>query len=195
MYGKHLEQFSTRRMAKLDSRGENVSTDEKLAKQIQSFHAKNGADYDGGEAAYRPPVMTETSSYRVPATPVPPEPSRSPTTSTSFGTLESSIPVKTSVSPSIPQAVAIDSIAPPASQAQDTKAMVLSEPKISTSETMMKEFSSLLREVYVKYPDAQDDDQVEKMALLLRASLLAGGKERVRELKMDLKVYLITRHG
>jgi hypothetical protein len=73
--------------------------------------------------------------------------------------------------------------------------MVLSEPKISTSETTMKEFSILLREVYVKYPDAQDDDEVEKMALLLKASLLAGDQERVRELKMDLKVYLITRHG
>lgn len=60
---------------------------------------------------------------------------------------------------------------------------------------MKKELLSLLREVYVKYSSAQDDDRVEEMALLLKAPLLAGDKERVKELRMDLKVYLIAHHG
>lgn len=53
----------------------------------------------------------------------------------------------------------------------------------------------MLREMYIKYSGAQDDDQVERMTLSLKASLLAGEEDRVRELKRELKVYLIAHHG
>ena len=58
-----------------------------------------------------------------------------------------------------------------------------------------RELQDVLREMYVKYSGAQDDDQVEKMALVLKAALLAGEQERVREAKMNLKAYLIAHHG
>jgi len=74
--------------------------------------------------------------------------------------------------------------------------MAPSEPEIPKSEMAMKEeLLRILREVYIKYPDAQDDDIVEKMALLLKVSLLAGEQERVKELKRELKAYLIAHHG
>jgi hypothetical protein len=192
MYSKLLEQLCTRRTALFDAQGENATTGQESDEQIQSHPAKNDAEDDGREAASCPPPMVETSSYHVPATP---KSSTLPTTSISDRPLQFSMPVKISTSPTIPQAGPVESTAPPASQAQDTKVKILSEAKIPTSAMVMMEFSSLLREVYVKYPSAQDDDQVEKMAVLLKASLLAGEQERVRELKMDMKVYLIAHHG
>ncbi|CAD0021787.1 unnamed protein product [Aureobasidium pullulans] len=60
---------------------------------------------------------------------------------------------------------------------------------------MKKALSSLLHDTYIKYPSAQDDDEVETMALLLEAPLIAGDMARVRELRMELKVYLIAHHG
>jgi hypothetical protein len=194
MYSKLLKQLSTRRTALFDAQGENATTGKESDEQIQSLHAKNVAEVDGGEVASCPPVMAETSSSHVPATP---KSATLPVTPIPDGSFQFSMPVKTSTSPSVPQAVPIESTASPSSQAQDKdmKAEILFEPRIPTSELVIKEFSSLLREVYVKYPSAQDDDQVEKMAVLLKVSLLAGEQERVRELKMDMKVYLIAHHG
>jgi hypothetical protein len=192
MYSKLLKQLSARRTALFDAQGENATTGQESDEQVQSLPAKNVAEVDGGEAAPCPPVMIETSSHHVPATP---ESAALPAIPIPGGSFQFSTPNQQSTSPSIPQAVPIESIAPPASQAQDTKAMMLSESKIPVSELVMKEFSSLLHEVYVNYPSAQDDDQVEKMAVLLKVSLLAGDKERVRELKMGMKVYLIAHHG
>jgi hypothetical protein len=180
MYSKLLKQLSARRTALFDAQGENATTGQESDEKVQSLPAKNVAEVDGGEAAPCPPVMIETSSHHVPATP---ESAALPAIPIPGGSFQFSTPVKQSTSPSIP------------SQAQDTKAMILLESKIPSSEVVMKEFSNLLREVYVRYPSAQDDDQVEKMALLLKVSLLAGEQERVRELKMDMKVYLIAGHG
>jgi hypothetical protein len=192
MYSKLLKQLSTRRTALFDAQGENATTGQESDEQVQSLPAKNVAEVNGGEAAPCPLVMTETSSHHVPATP---KSATLPATSIPGGSFQFSTPVKQSTSPSISQAVPVESTVPPPSQAQDTKTMILIESKIQSSETVMKEFSNLLREVYVRYPSAQDDDQVEKMALLLKVSLLAGEQERVRELKMDMKVYLIAGHG
>lgn len=73
------------------------------------------------------------------------------------------------------------------SSTQDTNSVI--------EETMKKELHGLLRDIYIKYPSAQDDDQVETMALQLKGPLLANNKDRVRELRMELKVYLISHHG
>lgn len=109
---------------------------------------------------------------------------------------QSRLPTAVSASASISQPITATPIDPPSTQSQQTTTAVRLEPKVATSEMAMKrELLHLLREVYIKYPSAQNDDHVEEMALLLKAPLLAGETERVRELKMDLKVYLIAHHG
>lgn len=189
-YNTLLAQLNTRRMAVLRAQTENATTGASV-EQAQPLPLKNEDEATGGEPTPCALAMTEASSCHIPAT------STSailPGTPISHGALLSSIPTNTSTSTS--QAVAVDLTASSTSQAQDTTATTLSEPKDPTSETKMKkELQDLLREVYIKYPGAQDDDQVEKTALLLKASLLAGEEDRVRELKRELKVYLIAHHG
>jgi hypothetical protein len=149
----------------------NSIKNEAPAERIQSPSAENGAKADGGEGTSCPQVVTETSSSRVSATPI---------------ALESAVPVATPMSREPLQS----------SQAEDTTAVAPSQPAILTKEAAAKkELQDLLREMYVKYPSAQDDDQVESMVLLLKASLLSGEQERVRELKTELKLHLIINHG
>jgi hypothetical protein len=64
-----------------------------------------------------------------------------------------------------------------------------------SEDAVKKEILSLLRETYTKYPSAEQDDDVEKMVLRLKALLLADENTLVRELKMELKMYLIAYHG
>ena len=195
-YNKLLEQLNTQRVAMLDTQKENAITDEQSTERIQPLPTKCSVKINGGQATTCPPAMAETSSDHVPTTPVGPESATLPATPTSRTTLQSSLPITTSISSSLQQAIAAKSIAPASSQAQGTTVMAPSEPEIPKSEMAMKEeLLRILREVYIKYPDAQDDDIVEKMALLLKVSLLAGEQERVKELKRELKAYLIAHHG
>lgn len=196
MYHQLSEQLSTRRSAMFDPEAEIAVVGEEPAEEIQSLIANNDPMVDGGGVTSCIPVMTNTSSFQVAATPASQRSATPLAAPTLRGALHFSLPVKVSTSPKIPHAVAVDSTASQARQVQDTAAMVVFEPKIPTSESVMKtELHNLLREMYMKYPAAQDDDQVEKMALLLKASLFAGEQERVRELKMDFKAYLIAHHG
>lgn len=207
MYHQLSEQLSARRTAFFDDEAENATMSEEATDQVQSLPTRNDAMFGGGGAASCPPVMTDNSSFQVAATTVSRISAAPLATPALRGALQFSLPVKISTSPIRPQAAAIDSTASQASQAQDTTAsrasqaqdttaMVLFEPKIPTSESAMKtELYDLLREMYTKYLGTLDDDQIEKMALSLKVSLLAGEQERVRELRMDLKVYLIAHHG
>jgi hypothetical protein len=179
-----------------NSQKENPNTAETPPEQIHSLPVKNEPEVKSGEATSCPPVISETSSNNDLATPEVPRFATLPATPISHETLQSSVPVKVSTFQSVSEVVAVDSTTPSAGQAQDTIATMLSEPKIPTSEiSMKKELQDLLRDMYIKYPGAQDDDQVEKMALLLKVSLLDGEEERVRELKREIKVYLIAHHG
>lgn len=193
MYHHLSEQLSTRRAVMFDSEAENATVGEQPAEQVPSVPAQNDAMVDGGGVISRPPSMTDTSSFQIVATPASQRSAIPLAAPISLEGLQFSLPVKASTSPIIPHAVAVGSTA---SQVQDTTTMVLSEPKVAISETSMKtELYDLLREMYMKYPGAQDDHQVEKMALSLKASLFAGEQDRVRELRMDFKAYLIAHHG
>ncbi|KAH0293409.1 hypothetical protein M436DRAFT_68909 [Aureobasidium namibiae CBS 147.97] len=196
MYQELLEQLNTRRTAAFEAQQENTTTSHKSTEQTKLFVVKNESEVEGGEVTSCPTVVTETSLNDALATPGVPQFATLPTTQTLRGTLRSSIPVKASKSPDVPEIVAVDLTASSISQAQDTSATMLSEPKNPNSEmTMKKELQDLLREMYIKYPGAQDDVLVEEMALSLKVSLLGGDEERVRELKRELKVYLIAHHG
>ena len=191
-YNTLIAQLNTRRMAVLRAQTENATTGASV-EQAQPLLVKNEDEAAGGEPTPCPLAMTEASSCHVPAIP---KAATLPGTSISSEPLLSSISAKPSTSPSIPQAVPLDSTASSTSQAQDTTATISSEPKMPSSETAMKKgLQDLLREMYIKYSGAQDDDQVERMTLSLKASLLAGEEDRVRELKRELKVYLIAHHG
>jgi len=196
MYQELLEQLKTRRTAAFEAQQENTNTNHKSAEQTKLVLVKNESEVESGEVISCPTVVTETSLNDALATPGAPQFATLPATQMLRGTLQSSIPAKASTSPSVPEIVAVDLTASSISQAQDTSATMLSEPKNPTSEmTVKKELQDLLRELYIKYPGSQDDDLVEEMALSLKVSLLVGDEERVRELKRELKVYLIAHHG
>lgn len=184
-YNELLAKLNTRRMAVFSAQTEHATT-RTSSERTQSVPVKEEDEASGGEATSCPSVITQALSCHVPATP---KSATLPGTSVSRGQLLSSIPDKTSTTPSVTRAVAVDLTASLNSQPQDAAVTMLSEPKIK------KELQDLLLEMYVKYPGAQDDDQVEKMALLLKASLLACEEDRVKELKRELKVYLIAHHG
>jgi hypothetical protein len=187
-----LKQLNTRQLTVFDAQKGHPIKTEASAEQIQPLPAENGAKESGEESTSCPQVVTVTSSSHVPATPVALGSATVSATPMTHGLLQSSLPASTSVSPSLPRAVGINSTAPPSSQVGDTT----SQPAILTTEAAAKkELQDLLREMYVKYPSAQDDDQVESMVLLLKASLLAGEQDRVRQLKTELKVHLIIHHG
>jgi hypothetical protein len=191
-----LEQLNTRQLTVFDAqKGYPIKT-EASAGRIQPLPAENGAKESGGEGTSCPQVVNESSSSHVPATPVALASATLSATPMSYGLQQPSLPASTSASPSLSQAVGINSTAALSSQAEDTTAVAPSQPTISTKNAAAKnELRNLLREMYIKYPSAQDDDQVESMVLLLKASLLAGEQERVRELKTELKVHLIIHHG
>ncbi|KAH0357192.1 hypothetical protein KCU81_g306, partial [Aureobasidium melanogenum] len=188
MYSKLLKQLAQSRKAMFDAGEEHESKSQVPAEPDESLPAGESSEVDGGRAAPCPPALTETASCQVPA-------SSAASTCTTNSVTPSSVElpqpyssVRTSTTTSISEAVPS-----PTQETINTSQLGL---KVPTKEDLMKkELLHLLREVYIKYPSAQDDDHVEEMALLLKAPLLAGDKARVKELKMDLKVYLIAHHG
>ncbi|KAI4847817.1 hypothetical protein E4T44_04299, partial [Aureobasidium sp. EXF-8845] len=188
-YSKLLGQLNTRRTAIFDAQKGNPIKTEASTEQIQPLPAENGAKASGGEGEYCPRVVTETSSSHVSATPTALGSATLLAAPSSRESLQSNVSASVVTPPTLSQAVNVNAIAPPSSQAEDTTAVTQSQPTILTKEAAAKkELRDLLREMYVKYPSAQDDDQVESMVLLLKASLLAGEQERVRELKTELKI-------
>ncbi|KAK6007086.1 hypothetical protein QM012_006094 [Aureobasidium pullulans] len=195
MYSKLLEQFDECRSTSSDDQNDNEISSQKFAERTQSLPAENSSEVNGENAVSCPPSLTETSSCQVPATPVASQ-SASPSVIPRPQELpQPCLPAETSSAVNMPQAIVTSSTNAPSRQSQGM-AITKTGSDVSISETIMKkELQNLLREVYIKYPSAHDDDYVEEMALLLKAPLLAGDKERVKELRMDLKVYLISHHG
>ncbi|KAH0395549.1 hypothetical protein KCU89_g10219, partial [Aureobasidium melanogenum] len=178
-----------------DAREENEKTSQVSAERTQSLPAGKSSEVDGDKAVSCLPALTETTSGQVPACPAASKSAISPVAPSSVELPQPCPSSRTSTTTSTPEAVA-SSTNSPSTQSQETTDTAQLELKAPTSEELMKkELLNLLREVYVKYPNAQDDDRVEEMALLLKAPLLADDKARVKELKMDLKVYLIAHHG
>lgn len=194
MYSKLLKQFDECRMAMFDTQSDNETRIQESPEIMQSFPEEVSFEVDRAKAVFCPPSLTETSCCHISATSRVSQPAMPSMALISEELPQSRLPTAVSASASISQTITATPIDPPSTQSQQTT--TASEPKVATSETVMKkELLHLLREVYIKYPSAQDDDHVEEMALLLKAPLLAGETERVRELKMDLKVYLIAHHG
>ncbi|KAI4728482.1 hypothetical protein E4T49_03789 [Aureobasidium sp. EXF-10728] len=194
MYSKLLKQLNRNRNAVFDPENEDNPADQQSAEQTQSLPAENSSCAEGREAISCPPGVTEMC--RAPATLLATDSARHPANPMSVESTQPRLATKPSSSPNTSQAVTSSLTGSLFGQSQERTDMVPSESGTLTRETeMKKQLLSLLREVYVKYPSAQDDDQVEKMALLLKAPLLARDKERVKELKMELKVYLISHHG
>ncbi|CAD0106312.1 unnamed protein product, partial [Aureobasidium uvarum] len=196
MYNELLEQLNRNQNAMLDPKNENNTTNQQLAKRTQSLSAENNSCAEGRKAISCPPGVTEIASCQASATPVVSKPAKHPVIPMSVESTQPRLPTKPSTSSNTFQAVTASLAGSLSSQSRKKTDKDPSESKTLTSEAeMKKQMLSLLREVYAKYPSAQDDDQIENMALLLKAPLLTGDEERVRELKMDLKVYLISHHG
>ncbi|KAH0009595.1 hypothetical protein KCU78_g10656, partial [Aureobasidium melanogenum] len=195
MYTKLRRQLAKSRKAMFDAREENEKTSQVSAERTQSLPAEKSSEVDGDKAVSCPPALTETASGQVPACPAASKPAITPVAPYSVELPQPCPSSRTSTTTSISEAVA-SSTDSPSTQSQETIDTAQLELKAPTNEELMKkELLNFLREVYVKYPNAQDDDRVEEMALLLKAPLLADDKARVKELKMDLKVYLIAHHG
>lgn len=186
MYSGLLKQLSERRIAMFEAQKDNDTAAHESTEHIQSVPAVIDSEVDGGRAVSCPTALTETLSCHASTVPA-----------ASNSATSSSIPMSPKPpQPSLPQDAIANSTDSSSSRNQETTDTVQVGPEVPTSETLMKkELLNLLREVYVKYPSAEDDDLVEEMALSLKVPLLAGDKERVKELKRDLKVYLIAHHG
>ncbi|KAG9692966.1 hypothetical protein KCU95_g6738, partial [Aureobasidium melanogenum] len=188
MYSKLLKQLAQSRKAMFDAGEGNENKSQVAAEPDQSLPAGESSEVDGGRAVPCPPALTETASCQVPASSAASKCTTNSVTPSSVELPQPCSSVRTSTTTSISEAVF--------GPTQETTNTSQLELKVPTKEDLMKkELLNLLREVYIKYPSAQDDDHVEEMALLLKAPLLAGDKARVKELKMDLKVYLIAHHG
>ena len=186
MYNKLLKQLGDRRIAMFDAQNDNDTTVHESTERIQSVPAGNGSEIAAGRAVSCPIALTETPSCHAPTISV-----------ASKSATPSVVPMSPKPpQPSLPQVTLAKLTNSSSSRSQKTTDTAQAGPDVPTSETLMKkELLNLLREVYVKYPSAEDDDLVEEMALSLKVPLLAGDKERVKELKRDLKVYLIAHHG
>ncbi|KAG9833612.1 hypothetical protein KCU98_g8928, partial [Aureobasidium melanogenum] len=195
MYSKLLEQLAKSRKVMFDAREENEATSQLSTERTQPLPAEKSSEVDGGKAVSCPPALTETTSGQVPASSAASKSTITPVTPLSVELPQPCSSARTSTTTRISEVVA-GSTDSPSTQSQETTDTAQLELKVPTREELMKkELLNLLREVYIKYPSAQDDDRVEEMALLLKAPLLADDKARVKELKMDLKVYLIAHHG
>ncbi|KAH0270233.1 hypothetical protein KCU91_g8202, partial [Aureobasidium melanogenum] len=181
MYSKLLKQLAQSRKAMFDAGEGNENKSQVAAEPDQSLPAGESSGVDGGRAVPCPPALTETASCQVPASSAASKCTTNSVTPSSVELPQPCSSVRTSTTTSISEAVF--------GPTQETTNTSQLELKVPTKEDLMKkELLNLLREVYIKYPSAQDDDHVEEMALLLKAPLLAGDKARVKELKMDLKV-------
>ncbi|KAH0366566.1 hypothetical protein KCU65_g5264, partial [Aureobasidium melanogenum] len=189
MYSKLLKQLARSRKAMFDAWGENEITSQPSAERTQSLPAENSSEVDGSKAVSCPPALIETASCQVPAFSAASKSAVPLATLSSVELPEPCSSARTSTTTSISEVVASSTASPSTQSQETTEDAARLELEVPTSEELMKkELLSLLREVYIKYPGAQDDDHVEEMALLLKAPLLANDKARVKELRMDLKV-------
>ncbi|KAG9596790.1 hypothetical protein KCU77_g5330, partial [Aureobasidium melanogenum] len=181
MYSRLSKQLARSRKAMFDAREGNENTSQVSAERTQPLSAEKSSEVDSGKAVSCPPALTETTSGQVPASPAASKSTITPVVPSSVGLPQPCPSARTSTTTSISEVVA-SSTDSPSTQSQETTDTAQPELKVPTSEELMKkELLNLLREVYIKYPSAQDDDRVEEMALLLKAPLLAGDKISIRK--------------
>ncbi|THY35161.1 hypothetical protein D6D01_01560 [Aureobasidium pullulans] len=194
MYGKLTQQLNSRRSARSDSQKITGPTVRESIENLTTTVLEGTRNSEGDKTVSCPAVMIKSSPSHAPRTPVDLSVPGYPTTPVSNGPLPGHRSTETVSSANDPSPVAT---VPTTALAPSNKTNLFStEADGSSNEAAMKKaLSSLLHDTYIKYPSAQDDDEVEIMALLLKAPLIAGDMARVRELRMELKVYLIAHHG
>ncbi|KAI5236059.1 hypothetical protein E4T43_08844 [Aureobasidium subglaciale] len=196
MYCTLLEQLNNRRATMSKHQTQIESANLTSSEQSQSLPEEGDSKFDGHEDVSCPPSVVKADPHPDPRTPGGSKLANLPLTPMSFESSSFGRPTGKIDVYSMPKLVIASPAEPSYSQAREEQAMCTPSSELPVGEMVMKkELLGLLRNMYVKYPSAQDDDQVEDMALLLKAPLLAGNSERVKEIKMDLKVYLIAHHG
>ncbi|THY86156.1 hypothetical protein D6C95_07675 [Aureobasidium pullulans] len=194
MYGKLTQQLESRRSARSDSQKITGPTVRESIENLTTTVLESTRNSESDKTVSCPAVMIKSSPSHAPTTPVDLSVPEFPATPVSNGPLPGHRSTETVSSANDLSPVAT---VPTTALALSNKTNMFStEADESSNEAAMKKaLSSLLHDTYIKYPSAQDDDEVETMALLLKAPLVAGDMARVRELRMELKVYLITHHG
>ncbi|THW86427.1 hypothetical protein D6D18_07529 [Aureobasidium pullulans] len=194
MYGKLTQQLNSRRSARSDSQKTTEPTVRESIENLTATVLESSGNSEGDKTVSCPAIMIKSSPSHAPRTPVDLSVPEYPATPVSNGPLPDHRSTETVSSANDPSPVAT---VPTTALAPSNKTNMFStEADGSSNEAAMKKaLSSLLHDTYIKYPSAQDDDEVETMALLLKAPLIAGDMARVRELRMELKVYLIAHHG
>lgn len=196
MYGKLTQQLNSCRSARSDSQKITGPTVRESIENLTTTLVESNRDSEGDKAVSCPAVMIKSSPSHAPRTPVDLSVPGYPATPVSNGPLPDIRFSETAASPNDHLTYSIAPTSAEAAPPEKTTDMFPTEPDRSSNEAAMKKaLSSLLHDTYIKYPSAQDDDEVETMALLLKAPLIAGDMARVRELRMELKVYLIAHHG
>lgn len=194
MYGKLTQQLNSRRSARSDSQKTTEPTVRESIENLTATVLESSGNSEGDKTVSCPAIMIKSSPSHAPRTPVDLSVPEYPATPVSNGPLpdhRSTEIVSSANDPSPVATVPTTALAP-----SNKTNMFSTEADGSSNEAAMKKaLSSLLHDTYIKYPSAQDDDDVETMALLLKAPLIAGDMARVRELRMELKVYLIAHHG
>ena len=194
MYGKLTQQLNSRRSARSDSQKTTEPTVRESIENSTATVLESSGNSEGDKTVSCPAIMIKSS--HAPKTPVDLSVPEYPATPISNGPLPDN---RSTAAVSSPNDHLTFSTAPTSAEAvspNKTTDMFPTEADGSSNEAAMKKaLSSLLHDTYIKYTSAQDDDEVETMALLLKAPLIAGDMARVRELRMELKVYLIAHHG
>jgi hypothetical protein len=194
MYGKLTQQLESRRSARSDSQKITGPTIRESIENLTTTVLESTRNSEGDKTVSCPDVMIKSSPSHAPRTPVDLSVSEYPATPVSNGPLPHHRSTDTVSSANDPSPVA--TVPTTALASSDKTNLVSTEADGSSNEAAMKKaLSSLLHDTYIKYPSAQDDDEVENMALLLKVPLIAGDMARVRKLRMELKVYLIAQHG
>ncbi|CAD0040055.1 unnamed protein product [Aureobasidium pullulans] len=196
MYGKLTQQLNSRRSARSDSQKLTEPTVCESTENLTTTVLESTRNSEGDKTVSCPDVMIKSSPSHAPRTPVNLSVPEYPATPVSNGPLpdNSSTAAVSSSNDHLTFSAALTSAE--AVSSNNTTDMFPTEADGSSNEAAMKKaLSSLLHDTYIKYSSAQDDDEVETMALLLKAPLIAGDMARVRELRMELKVYLIAHHG
>ena len=194
MYGKLTQQLESRRSARSHSQKITGPTVRESIENLTTTVLESTRNSESDKTVSCPAVMIKSSPSHAPTTPVDLSVPEFPATPVSNRPLPGHRSTETVSSANDLSPVAT---VPTTALALSNKTNMFStEADESSNEAAMKKaLSSLLHDTYIKYPSAQDDDEVETMALLLKAPLVAGDMARVRELRMELKVYLIAHHG
>ncbi|KAI5196163.1 hypothetical protein AUEXF2481DRAFT_300233 [Aureobasidium subglaciale EXF-2481] len=196
MYCTLLEQLNNRRATMSKNQTQTKSANLTSFEQSQSSAEEGNSKFDGHEDGSCPPSVVKADPHSDPRTPGGSKLAHLLLTPMSLESSSFGRPTEKMDVCSMPKLVIASSVGSPYNQARKKQATNTSSSELPVGEmAMKKEMLGLLRDIYVKYPSAQEDDQVEEMALLLKAPLLAGNTERVKEIKMDMKVYLIAHYG